>query len=107
MKKVYRSVFWILGDQLNSNHSWFENTDDTRLFVIAELKQEASYCPHHVQKVAAFFASMKSLFSIVQDVVSRPPSKETVYTFSEVMHLKEGHVNYINTILLQKVPLHD
>ena len=60
MKKVYRSVFWILGDQLNSNHSWFEEIDDTRLFVIAELKQEASYCHHHVQKVAAFFASMKT-----------------------------------------------
>ena len=60
MKKVYRSVFWILGDQLDSDHSWFENTDNNRLFVIAELKQEASYCHHHVQKVAAFFTSMKT-----------------------------------------------
>ena len=67
MKKVYRSVFWILGDQLNSNHSWFENTDDTRLFVIAELKQEASYCHHHVQKVAAFFASMKTFAAALRN----------------------------------------
>ena len=60
MEKSYSSICWIFGDQLNSDHSWFEITDKSRLFVIAELKQEASYCKHHVQKVSAFFAAMEN-----------------------------------------------
>ena len=60
VERSYRSICWIFGDQLNSDHSWFEIIDNSRLFVIAELEQEASYCKHHIQKVAAFFSSMEN-----------------------------------------------
>ena len=58
MKKHYRQLRWLLGDQLNENHSWFIEVDDEVLYVIAELPQETSYVRHHVQKLCAFFAAM-------------------------------------------------
>ncbi|KII76600.1 cryptochrome/photolyase family protein [Vibrio renipiscarius] len=56
----YTRVRLILGDQLNAQHSWFSRVDDTTLYVIAELHQEATYTPHHIQKVCAFFLAMKA-----------------------------------------------
>ena len=55
----YRRLRLILGDQLNLEHSWFSEPDESILIVVAELKQEASYVRHHVQKVCAFFAAME------------------------------------------------
>lgn len=54
----YETVRLILGDQLNSEHSWFQQVDDNVLFLIAELKQENTYVTHHIQKVCAFFSAM-------------------------------------------------
>lgn len=48
----------ILGDQLNSEHSWFERVDERVLYLIAELRQENTYVKHHIQKSCAFFAAM-------------------------------------------------
>lgn len=48
----------ILGDQLNINHSWFNNINSDDVYVIAELHDEATYTQHHIQKVTAFFAAM-------------------------------------------------
>ncbi|GAB3382192.1 cryptochrome/photolyase family protein [Spongiibacter taiwanensis] len=50
----------ILGDQLNARHSWFRQTDDSVIYLIAELRQETDYTHHHVQKICAFFASMEA-----------------------------------------------
>ncbi len=54
----YETVRLILGDQLNSEHSWFDQVDESVLYLIAELKQETTYVTHHIQKVCAFFAAM-------------------------------------------------
>ncbi|CAM2982528.1 cryptochrome/photolyase family protein [Vibrio mytili] len=54
----YKTVRLILGDQLNSDHSWFQSVDDNVIYVIAELKQENTYVTHHIQKVCAFFSAM-------------------------------------------------
>jgi deoxyribodipyrimidine photolyase-related protein len=50
----------ILGDQLNSNHSWFKTPDKRVAYVLMEVRQETDYVKHHVQKVAAFFAAMRA-----------------------------------------------
>ncbi|MFC4815852.1 cryptochrome/photolyase family protein [Flavobacterium sp. GCM10023249] len=51
----------ILGDQLNSNHSWFQEEDVSRyLYVLMEVKSETEYVLHHHQKVVAFFAAMRN-----------------------------------------------
>ena len=48
----------ILGDQLNAQHSWYQEQNDDHLYLIAELHQEQQYVRHHVQKIVAFFISM-------------------------------------------------
>lgn len=58
MAQKFRSIRWLLGDQLNEQHSWFDEVQDDVLYVIAELRQETSYTRHHVQKLCAFFAAM-------------------------------------------------
>jgi deoxyribodipyrimidine photolyase-related protein len=58
MQKSYKTLRLILGDQLNASHSWYQNKDDSVLYVVAELHQEASYVKHHIQKIAAFFLAM-------------------------------------------------
>lgn len=55
----------ILGDQLNSNHSWFKNTDDEILYVLMEVKQETNYVLHHAQKILAIFAAMRDFKSML------------------------------------------
>ena len=50
----------LLGDQLNSNHSWFDTTDPDTIYVLAEMRQETDYVKHHIQKVVAFFLSMRN-----------------------------------------------
>jgi deoxyribodipyrimidine photolyase-related protein len=50
----------ILGDQLNSAHSWFKQPDDRVSYVLMEIRQETDYVTHHIQKVAAFFAAMRA-----------------------------------------------
>lgn len=53
------TVKFILGDQLNAQHSWFRSVNKNVLFVMAELPQEAQYVTHHIQKLLAFFAAMR------------------------------------------------
>lgn len=53
----------ILGDQLNSNHSWFKNVDDEIIYVLMEVKQETNYVLHHAQKIIAIFAAMRDFQS--------------------------------------------
>ncbi|MBC8753417.1 cryptochrome/photolyase family protein [Kordia sp. YSTF-M3] len=56
----------LLGDQLNHKHSWYENTNDNIVYFMAEMKQETNYVKHHIQKVVAFFKSMRSFSDWLQ-----------------------------------------
>ncbi|GGX18492.1 cryptochrome/photolyase family protein [Undibacterium macrobrachii] len=49
----------ILGDQLNSQHSWFAHQHDDVLYVMMEVRQETDYVLHHAQKIIAIFAGMR------------------------------------------------
>ena len=53
------TVRLVLGDQLNAQHSWFRTRADDTLYLIAEIKEEASYVRHHKQKICAFFLAMQ------------------------------------------------
>ena len=57
MKKTIRLI---LGDQLNSNHSWFKTVDDSITYVLMEIRTETDYATHHVQKIIGFFAAMQA-----------------------------------------------
>jgi deoxyribodipyrimidine photolyase-related protein len=60
MKKKYNTLRLILGDQLNSNHSWYKERDHSVLYVLMEVRSETDYVWHHIQKACAFFAAMDS-----------------------------------------------
>ncbi len=67
-KTDIHTIRLILGDQLNDRHSWFERRDAGILYVIAELKQEATYVRHHVQKLCAFFAAMEEFTALIDNM---------------------------------------
>ena len=50
----------ILGDQLDERHSWLKAPDNHITYVMMEIRQETDYVKHHIQKVAAFFTSMRA-----------------------------------------------
>ena len=50
----------ILGDQLNSQHSWYDSKDENITYCMFEMRQETDYVKHHIQKVAGFFAAMRN-----------------------------------------------
>ena len=50
----------ILGDQLNSHHTWFQRVDPMVTYLLMEIRQETDYVKHHIQKVVGFFAAMRS-----------------------------------------------
>ena len=49
----------ILGDQLNSEHSWYKIPDKSVTYVLMEIRTETDYATHHIQKVVGFFAAMQ------------------------------------------------
>src|SRR5690554_5121725 len=49
----------ILGDQLNSLHSWFSIPTDDVVYVLMEVRQETDYVLHHAQKILGIFAAMR------------------------------------------------
>ena len=58
MKK--RILRLILGDQLNIEHSWFKEDPSVAEYVLMEVREEATYVTHHIQKIIAFFLAMRA-----------------------------------------------
>ena len=56
----------IIGDQLNSNHSWYTTVDDSVTYVLMEIRSETDYAQHHIQKVVGIFAAMRSFATELQ-----------------------------------------
>ena len=50
----------VLGDQLNYEHSWLNSPDKNVVYFMCEMHQETNYVKHHVQKIIAFFDSMRN-----------------------------------------------
>ncbi len=63
MSKILRLV---LGDQLNSHHSWFKTVDDSVTYVMMEIRTETDYATHHIQKVVGFFSAMQEFATELQ-----------------------------------------
>lgn len=59
-KNPPRTLRLILGDQLNSEHSWFSQSPDEYEYVMMEVCSEATYVTHHIQKIIAFFLAMRA-----------------------------------------------
>ena len=50
----------ILGDQLNSEHSWYSENSENTTYCLFEMRQETDYVKHHIQKITGFFAAMRN-----------------------------------------------
>ncbi|MEZ9898020.1 deoxyribodipyrimidine photolyase [Vibrio breoganii] len=92
----YACVRLVLGDQLNIQHSWYEQVSDDILYVIAEHHQEATYVNHHVQKICAFFSAMSLFAKTLKDKGHHVlhltlDDTQAFSTFSELLthHIKE------------------
>ena len=59
--KINKTLRLILGDQLNSNHSWFKALDKNVTYVLMEIRTETDYASHHIQKVVGFLLPCKHL----------------------------------------------
>ena len=64
--KSSKTLRLILGDQLNSKHSWFHKVDGSVDYVFMEVKTETDYVSHHIQKVIGFFAAMQEFSKELQ-----------------------------------------
>ncbi len=57
----------LLGDQLNINHSWFDESSKNVTYVMMEIKPETEYVLHHAQKVLAIFSAMRSFAETIEE----------------------------------------
>ena len=64
----YKTLRLILGDQLNHQHSWFEEARGDTLYVMMEIRQETDYTKHHIQKIIGFFAAMRAFAQAKQQL---------------------------------------
>ncbi|MDG2313773.1 MAG: cryptochrome/photolyase family protein [Flavobacteriaceae bacterium] len=60
------TVRLLLGDQLNLQHSWFQQVNPKVTYVMFEMRQETDYVKHHIQKIVAFFGAMRSFADALQ-----------------------------------------
>jgi len=60
MNSTTTTLRLILGDQLNSKHTWFTKVDDAVLYVLMEIRSETDYVTHHIQKVVGIFSAMRN-----------------------------------------------
>ncbi len=56
----------VLGDQLNSGHSWFSTVQSDVVYTLMEIRPETTYVRHHIQKVVAFFAAMRAFATALE-----------------------------------------
>lgn len=62
-----KTIRLILGDQLNSKHSWFQEKNDEITYLMMEMRQETDYVKHHIQKVVGFFQVMRNFAEEIKD----------------------------------------
>jgi len=70
-KQPAHTLRLILGDQLNSQHSWLTHQHDDVLYVMMEVRQETEYVLHHAQKIIAIFAGMREFARRLQQAGHR------------------------------------
>ena len=89
MKKSFRTLRLLLGDQLNYNHSWFEAVEEEVLYVLMEIKPESTYVTHHVQKVVGIFAAMRAF----ADALRKAGHQVIYYTINQSDNLHSFAAN--------------
>ena len=89
----------ILGDQLNLDHTWFQDVDDQYIYAMFEMRQETDYVRHHIQKVIGFFAAMRSFSSELRD----RGHHVIYYQINDKKNTQSLHKNIHNIILAEGI----
>jgi deoxyribodipyrimidine photolyase-related protein len=92
----------ILGDQLSANHSWFSKQTRGVDYVLMEVRSEASYVPHHIQKIVAFFSAMREFaneletrgFSVRYIKLSDPSNRHSLSANIEHLVSSSGYTSF-------------
>lgn len=95
MDKILRLI---LGDQLNSSHSWYKNKDSRVTYVLMEVMQEQTYVKHHVQKIVGFFANMRQFA-----IELKAKGHHVIYFYLDAPENKQ---NFYQNLLWLKDKLH-
>jgi deoxyribodipyrimidine photolyase-related protein len=98
MKKTLRLI---LGDQLNSNHSWFQTIDGSVTYILMEIRSETDYAQHHIQKIVGFFATMQNFAAQLQSaqhhvIYIKLNDKENVQCFEQniIKYIKNNDITH-------------
>ena len=84
----------ILGDQLNSQHSWFRQRSDDILYLMMEMRQETDYVTHHIQKLVGFFSAMRRFAALLEE-----RGKKVLYLKLDDTNNKQNLVENLKHIL--------
>ena len=99
MTKILRLV---LGDQLNSQHSWFAAPNSSVTYLMLEMRQETDYVTHHIQKVVGFFLSMRQFAKELQAqghqfiylTLDDPQNQQSLSAQVQALVRKEGFTRF-------------
>lgn len=87
----------LLGDQLNQQHSWFNEKEDQITYVLMELRSETDYVKHHIQKVVSFFLGMRSFAEEIKQQGHR-----VIYLRLDAENNKQSFSENIKNIVKEK-----
>jgi deoxyribodipyrimidine photolyase-related protein len=91
----------ILGDQLNTNHSWYKTIDDNTTYVLMEIRTETDYATHHIQKIVGFFAAMQSFAALL---VTR--GHQVTYIYLNDENNKQSFEKNVNSLIVSQKITH-
>ncbi len=80
IKETPKILRLIIGDQLNINHSWYNEVNDNVTYVLMEIRSETDYAHHHIQKIIGFFAAMQNF---AQELTTRGHQIKYIYLNDE------------------------
>ena len=84
----------ILGDQLNSQHSWYKTVDANVSYLLMEIRSETDYANHHIQKIIGFFAAMRAF----ANELSKKKHKVIYYKITDKNNRQSFEKNILNLI---------
>ena len=89
---MIKTIRVILGDQLNPYHSWFKEVIIDVSYLFIESRGEASYAPHHIQKVVGIFSSMRQFANTLK-------SRGHKVIYYKILESKEiEHIDIIDSV---------
>ena len=107
-----KTLRFILGDQLNIQHSWFHEVNPSVVYFMAEMQQETSYVTHHIQKVVSFFLAMRAFAKAIEQQghqviyysLDHPDNKQTLEENIKQL-IKALHIEKFEYLLPDEVRL--